>query len=146
MQGQYYQDIKCRRSSKRWTAALITKLWDVAWDLWDFWNAVSDHQQNLSLQEDTSALDVKVRDLCTTLALTGLLPKDKRLTPISITRFFLFPRLQKVEWIEQVTLALAQAKKTNFQIRLLCKENTWHRQRMILSMQLRLQNWLLSIP
>jgi hypothetical protein len=105
IQVQYYLIIKSRQSSKWWTIAFITKLWDVAWDLWDFRNAVYHHQQNQSLHEDTSALDVKVRDLFNTLALTGLLPKDKHLTSISITWLLLFQRSHKVEWLEQATLS-----------------------------------------
>jgi hypothetical protein len=33
LQEQYYSGIKSRRRSKRWATALITKLWNVAWDL-----------------------------------------------------------------------------------------------------------------
>jgi hypothetical protein len=32
-QHHYYTAIKSQRSGKRWTIALITKLWDVAWDM-----------------------------------------------------------------------------------------------------------------
>jgi hypothetical protein len=144
MQAQYYHDIKSRRSSKRWTVALITKLWEVAWELWDFRNAVFHHQQNQSLLEDRSVLDDKVRDYLTYLSLTGLLPKDKHLATISLPRLLLFPRHQKVEWIQQAALTMAQAKKSNFRLRLAQKEHLQRRQNMIVSMQITFQNWLLS--
>jgi hypothetical protein len=142
LQAQYYKEIKSRRSSKRWTIALITKLWDIAWDLWDFRNAVFHHQHNLSLQEDTSALDDKVRDLIYHLSLISLLPKDKHLTMISTQRLLLLPRSQKIEWIQQVNLALAQPKKRHFQIRFSRTEHLRRHQNMFKSMQILLRNWL----
>ncbi len=106
IQGQYYSEIKSRRSNKRWTIALITKLWDVAWDLWDYRNAVYHQQQNISQCEDTDAMNLKVRDLYHNLAQTGLLAKDRHLLSISLSRLLLFPCVQKVEWLHQVNLAI----------------------------------------
>jgi hypothetical protein len=117
LQEQYYSGIKSRRSSKRWATALITKLWNVAWDLWEFRNGVFHQKLNHSQLEDTNALDVKVRDISHKLNQTGLLPKDRHLMSISITRLLLLPRIQKVEWLNQATLALAHVKKRQFQIR-----------------------------
>jgi hypothetical protein len=34
VQQKYYEYIGSRRTGKRWLVAVITKLWDVAWDLW----------------------------------------------------------------------------------------------------------------
>lgn len=39
-QTQYYITNRLRRSSKQWVTALIKKLWDVAWDLWQFRNRI----------------------------------------------------------------------------------------------------------
>ncbi len=117
VQHQYYLTTNSRRSSKRWTIALITKLWEVDWDLWDFRNAVYHHQQNHSLENDMSLIDVKIGDMFNNLATTELLTKDKHLTDISLQRLLLFQRTHKVEWLDQATLALAQAKKQHFRIR-----------------------------
>jgi hypothetical protein len=35
---QYLERTRSKKSSKRWTAALIRKLWQVAWDLWEHRN------------------------------------------------------------------------------------------------------------
>jgi hypothetical protein len=80
------------------------------------------------------------------LGLTGLFPKDQHLATISIKRSLLFPCFKKVEWLHQATLALAQAKKTNFQVRQSRKEQHQHRQDMIVSMQLTFSNWLHLAP
>jgi hypothetical protein len=86
IQTHYYKTKHSQRSGKRWTMTLISKLWDVAWGLWDFRNAVYHKQSNHSLHDDTIALDQQVRELTHTLALTGLLSKDKHLETIPIER------------------------------------------------------------
>jgi hypothetical protein len=121
---------------------LITKLWDVAWDLWEFRNSVYHKHQNKALQEDTLSLDSKVKDLFDKLALTKLLPKDRNLAAISLQRLLLFPRSNKIEWMHQANLALAQARNMLFQIRQSRHEQHRRRQEMIVSMQLNLRNWL----
>ena len=35
VQDQYLKWIDSKKSGKRWAIALIQKLWDVAWDMWD---------------------------------------------------------------------------------------------------------------
>jgi hypothetical protein len=115
-QNRYYQKINSRRSGKWWTIALITKLWEVAWDLWDFCNTVFHQQQNRSRDEDISILDCEIRHPSHRLHMTGLLPKDQHLLSISLSRLLSFPRLQKVEWIQQVELAVAQARARHYQL------------------------------
>jgi hypothetical protein len=141
IQTQYYTDTKSRCSGKRWTIALINNLWEVAWDLWDFRNAVFHHQINQFLQADIEILDAKIRDLFDTGTITGFLPKDKHLMSISITRLLSFPRSHKVEWLEQASLALAHAKKRNFQIRQTRIEQQRRHREMIRSMQRIFCNW-----
>jgi hypothetical protein len=38
LQDRYYTNINSRRNGKRWLIAVITKLWEIAWDIWDFRN------------------------------------------------------------------------------------------------------------
>jgi hypothetical protein len=39
-QASFYASTKSRCSPKRWVTSLIIKLWDVAWDLWQFRNRI----------------------------------------------------------------------------------------------------------
>ena len=39
-QAQHYRTIGSKQSGKRWLAALIKKLWQVAWDLWEHRNGI----------------------------------------------------------------------------------------------------------
>jgi hypothetical protein len=142
VQTKYYQESKSRRSGKQWTIAVITKLWDIAWDLWEFRNSVYHQQINQSTQEDILLLDEQFKELISSTALIGLLPKDQHLTEISASRLQTFSRIRKVEWIRQVTLALAQAKNRHFQLRRSRYEHYWRHQNMIESMRQTIQSWL----
>jgi hypothetical protein len=46
VQHRYYEFLDSRRTGLRWLTALIQKLWDVAWDMWDHRNRVL-HDQNI---------------------------------------------------------------------------------------------------
>jgi hypothetical protein len=37
---RYYKEAGERRTGKRWTSALIRKMWDIAWDLWEHRNGI----------------------------------------------------------------------------------------------------------
>jgi hypothetical protein len=115
-QEHYYRTSNSKHSGKRWTIALITKLWDIAWDLWDHHNEVYHKQMNYTQEEDKEVMDLQIQDLYDNMVMTGLLPKDQHLLSIPLHRIIAFPRPRKVEWIEQSHLAVAQAKKRNFNL------------------------------
>jgi hypothetical protein len=63
VQQQYYEWIGSRRSGLRWLAALIQKLWDTAWDMWDNRNRVLHEQEHsvardLQIQQITAEFDM----------------------------------------------------------------------------------------
>lgn len=60
-QQSYYESIASRRTGKRWVSALIRKLWDIAWDLWDHRNTQIHRPGQLDAYEDTTTLDMNVR-------------------------------------------------------------------------------------
>jgi len=47
-QQRYYCRIWSKRNGRRWLVAVIQKLWDTAWDLWDHRNNVL-HEQDSTL-------------------------------------------------------------------------------------------------
>ncbi len=71
---------------------------------------------NYTQEEDKEVMDLQIRDLYDNMALTGLLPKDQHLFSIPLHCIFALPRPRKAEWIEQSHLAVAQAKKRNFNL------------------------------
>jgi hypothetical protein len=47
----YFARIGSSRSPKRWTIALIQKLWEVAWNMWEHRNGIlHDKEQSIILQ------------------------------------------------------------------------------------------------
>jgi len=62
-QDQVWKQYKSRRSSLRWTAALIQKLWDVAWDMWEHQNEALHSSQLAQQQILHSIVDAQIRIL-----------------------------------------------------------------------------------
>lgn len=83
LQQQYYTSINSHRNGKRWTIAIITKLWEIAWDIWEFCNAVLHEQENITTETDNAAINARINDLLHTLSNTGLRPKDRHLAAIT---------------------------------------------------------------
>ena len=55
-QQLYFRHIKSRKSGRTWVIALIKKLWQVSWDMWDHRNSVlhgnEETQQKLLLKQE----------------------------------------------------------------------------------------------
>jgi hypothetical protein len=114
LQEKYYKEINSRRSAKRWTIAVITRMWEIVWDIWEYRNEVLHKEKNYSTTADAEAIDVRVKTLWDIISITGLLPKDLHLADITLTRLLHFPKHQKKEWLHQAALALDQAKARTF--------------------------------
>ncbi len=56
-QQAYYQSTKSLRTGRRWTIALIKKLGDIAWDLWEHRNGVLHESQNVVSETELRRLD-----------------------------------------------------------------------------------------
>jgi hypothetical protein len=57
VQNRYYEWLGSRKSGLRWLTALIQKLWDTAWDMWDHRNRV------LHEMEHMVAHDLEIRQI-----------------------------------------------------------------------------------
>jgi hypothetical protein len=51
-QNAYFQQIGSRKSSKRWATAIIRKMWQIAWDLWEHRNGFL-HDKNTGIHSQT---------------------------------------------------------------------------------------------
>lgn len=111
LQSLYYQAIKSQKTGKRWTITIITKLWDVAWDLWDHRNSVFHQKITTSSLIDAATLNNKILHLHTRANAISLATTDRFLLSISLPRLYAFPRIRQLEWIYLTSLALAQSKK-----------------------------------
>ena len=60
-QSAYYRMISSRRSGLCWTVAIITKLWDVAWDLWEQRNGYLHARDNQEILHNMATIDAEIR-------------------------------------------------------------------------------------
>jgi hypothetical protein len=60
-QALYYRAIGSRCSGLRWMVAVIKKLWDVAWDLWEQRNGFLHRAEYEDMLHDTANLDAEIR-------------------------------------------------------------------------------------
>lgn len=53
-QNRYYAHIGSRRSSRRWVSALIRKMWQIAWDLWEHRNGYLQNEENNMMSSEVN--------------------------------------------------------------------------------------------
>ena len=58
VQQCYYDWIKSKKSGERWLTAIIQKVWDVAWDLWEHRNSIM-HAKDSSAQLMKLQMEIK---------------------------------------------------------------------------------------
>jgi hypothetical protein len=61
IQTEHYQRMGHRRNGLRWTVAIIQKLWDIAWDLWEQRNDFLHAHDNPDLLNDMAAIDDEIK-------------------------------------------------------------------------------------
>eukprot|EP00549_Striatella_unipunctata_P025148 CAMPEP_0118684512 /NCGR_PEP_ID=MMETSP0800-20121206/6685_1 /TAXON_ID=210618 ORGANISM="Striatella unipunctata, Strain CCMP2910" /NCGR_SAMPLE_ID=MMETSP0800 /ASSEMBLY_ACC=CAM_ASM_000638 /LENGTH=142 /DNA_ID=CAMNT_0006581227 /DNA_START=198 /DNA_END=626 /DNA_ORIENTATION=+ len=61
-QQAYYEWLGMRRTGHRWVQALIKKLWQTAWDLWEHRNSILHHQDSFISIEAAETLNEMVRN------------------------------------------------------------------------------------
>jgi len=108
-----WQLAKSQRSSRRWVAELIKKLWNVSWDMWAHRNGIL-HESPTARQD---ILEKKVNDRICKLYMGGTqaLPRDAiglfRKPKEHILKLAL---PAKQQWIESVQVAIDQKKRHEF--------------------------------
>ena len=60
-QDVYYKWCRSRKSARRWTTALIQKLWNVAWDLWEQRNGIVHDAENAEILHNMAEIDDEIR-------------------------------------------------------------------------------------
>ena len=60
-QALYYHTIGSRHSGLRWTVAIIKKLWDVAWDLWEQCNGFLHDREYQETLHNMASVDAEIR-------------------------------------------------------------------------------------
>ncbi len=105
-QQRYYNLIKSYRMVKRWTTALIKKLWEIAWDLWEHRNGILHETDNVVTSASLCRLDRKVTDTYGKLTNALLPANDRHLLSVSLSRLFQKDFGYKETWLNNALCAL----------------------------------------
>jgi hypothetical protein len=72
LQQRYYSITRSRRTGRRWTIAILEKLWDTAWDLWEHCNGILHDKENLITRSMIINLNARVSRVYTELSSRAL--------------------------------------------------------------------------
>ena len=108
VQARYLESIQSRSSGRRWTIAILEKLWDISWDMWEQRNGIAHdplhHRRIAKLHE----MQRQVREIFGEGS-DALLPRDKRLFNKGVDRLTDGSETDMQQWITSVLLARARA-------------------------------------
>ena len=104
-QQSYFDWLSSRRTGLRWLSALIRKLWDVAWDLWDDRNGIlHDKEQGQSAKERKERIRQEFEE-----GFDDLDRDTKLLFRGGLDKVLKYDSGQQKGWIERVTQARIRA-------------------------------------
>jgi hypothetical protein len=111
-QDAYLRSLLKKRTGLRWTQALINKLWDTAWDMWQFRNGIKHNTITPQIQRELNEVGDLLRQQLI-IGTTGVRPRDAYLIN-SIDRTLTKPLYVQQRCLDCIKLArteyaLAQA-------------------------------------
>jgi hypothetical protein len=111
VQHRYYEFLDSRRTGLRWLTALIQKLWDVAWDMWDHRNRV------LHDQEHSVARDLQIQQITDEFATgsVGLAREAKLLFSGGLQSLLQRLPAYQTAWLIRIQAARARAERRDGQ-------------------------------
>jgi hypothetical protein len=105
VQDAHYTWCRSRKSGRRWTIALIQKLWDVAWDLWEHRIGIVHAKEILHGMATT---DASIRAQFSR-GPNGLPPRLHQLFSGSVDGILAASIVYRQRWLQRVTTARARA-------------------------------------
>ena len=106
----YYEWCRSKKSGRRWTTALIQKLWDIAWDLWEYRNGIVHSSENAEILHNMAETNGAIR----TQYLRGphgLAQHDHSLFRESIEDILSASILYRQKWLKRVETARDRAAR-----------------------------------
>ena len=100
---QYYKHLDMRRTGRRWTIALIQKLWDVSWTMWDHRNHFL-HEGDSNKVLGNSDLNESVMDEFR-LGQLDVLPQFRYIMAVSLEEVKAYTASKKRRWLRSINVA-----------------------------------------
>jgi len=134
-QHRYYTLIHSARTGRRWVCAIITKLWNIAWDMWEHRNGILHENENLVTRALQTQLNAKVMRAYLNLSSRLLWHTDRHLVYLSLHDLIRKDDNYKATWLSVAEPALREDRSL-----------AWHQRtqgdRMMHGMRRGLANWL----
>ena len=112
-QHQYYKVIRSHRTGRRWTIAILQKLWNTAWDMWEQWehqNGILHEQENLVTRSMIIQLNARVSRVYIDLSSRALRHNDRHLVHLSLSALLKKDK-KKIQRIFKVCVADEQLRR-----------------------------------
>jgi hypothetical protein len=107
-QQRYLESIGKRNTGRRWTIAILSKIWDISWDMWEHRNGIAHdtlHPRRLAkLQVIQQEVKDAFGDGC-----DDLLSRDKRLFDKGLEKILAGSDIEMRQWTTSVLLARRRA-------------------------------------
>jgi hypothetical protein len=110
-QQRYFEGLGSRRTGLRWLTALIQKLWDIAWDMWDHRNRVL-HETEHSVAHELQTQQITDQFL---LGAAGLPRKARALFSKGLQHLLRQQPAYKTAWLIRIHAARARTERRNVQ-------------------------------
>jgi hypothetical protein len=109
-QDAYYKWCRSRKSARRWTTALIQKLWNVAWDLWEHRNGIVHAAENAEIIHGMAEIDIEI---CAQFQQGphGLQQRDHGLFTGPVNGILAASIVYRQRWLQKVQTARARASR-----------------------------------
>jgi hypothetical protein len=104
VQQRYYEWLGRRNTGKKWATALIQKVWEVSWDMWDHRNDVRLNTLTPAKKRRILALDALVRDEYVR-GTEGMRVKDRHWLAKPQDLILQYEYNRKEQWAESIQLA-----------------------------------------
>jgi hypothetical protein len=108
-QQKYLESIGKRTTGRRWTIAIISKLWDIAWDMWQHRNHIKHNTLHPRKQQEMNIIGQQVAELYEQGS-SGFLSRDKSLFQKSLATIQKGNGHEQEQWITSVRLAHQRAE------------------------------------
>jgi len=135
LQQKYYCIIRSQCSGRIWAIAIIQKLWNMAWDLWEHRNGVLHEKENLLTKSMITQLNARVSRVFSDLTSWTLRHTDRHLIHLSLFALLRKKTDYKVQWlsIAEPVLSVERAEAWRSRTR---------SERMVKGMRRRMISWL----
>jgi hypothetical protein len=107
-QQRYLESIDKRNTGRRWTIAILAKIWDISWDIWEQRNGIAHDTLHPRRLAQLQVLQQEVKDVFRD-GCDDLLSRDKRLFDKGLEKILAGSDIEMRQWTTSVLLARRRA-------------------------------------